>query len=386
MWRNGFVSNNPETMKEGNDMLNLARRLMDDFAQRTGLSGTGGHPQERYLWTDAFAMQTFFGLAHAYNENAYRRQALTLLDEVHHHLARFQPGDERKGWISGLPEEEGQAHPTAGGLRIGKQLPERRPDEPFDERLEWDRDGQYFHYNTRWIQALLQTHQETGEHRYALWAAELLAASAKFIYKADGRVRMYWKMSTDLSRPLVQSMGAHDPLEGLVCVLGILEVVPEMATQLQPMVQDLVVCCRHLDWATTDPLGIGGLLLNLDRVLHLDSHPKDLPESVRPEKLLADCLYGLEAYSYTYHPNQHASQRLAFRECGLSLGLRVIQRRQAELASAGLNPEPLDRFRFLADNIEAFWCHPNNQQSVTWTEHRNINAVTLAASLVAGAV
>jgi hypothetical protein len=30
---------------------------------------------------------------------------------------------------------------------------------------------------------------------------------------------MVWKMSTDLSRPLVASMGQHDPLDGLItCV------------------------------------------------------------------------------------------------------------------------------------------------------------------------
>jgi hypothetical protein len=36
---------------------------------------------------------------------------------------------------------EGEAHPTQGGLRIGKALPERRVDEPFDEQLEWERAG-----------------------------------------------------------------------------------------------------------------------------------------------------------------------------------------------------------------------------------------------------
>jgi hypothetical protein len=43
----------------------------------------------------------------------------------------------------------GAAHPTRGGLRIGKKLPERRPGEAFQERLEWERDGQYFHYLTK---------------------------------------------------------------------------------------------------------------------------------------------------------------------------------------------------------------------------------------------
>jgi len=31
----------------------------------------------------------------------------------------------------------------------GKALNERGADEPVDEHLEWNRDGQYFHYLTR---------------------------------------------------------------------------------------------------------------------------------------------------------------------------------------------------------------------------------------------
>jgi hypothetical protein len=41
-----------------------------------------------------------------------------------------------------------------GGLRIGKPLKERGANEPIDESLEWDRDGQYFHYLTKWMHAL----------------------------------------------------------------------------------------------------------------------------------------------------------------------------------------------------------------------------------------
>ncbi len=47
-----------------------------------------------------------------------------------------RPDDSRRGWISGLGEAEGERHPTLGGLRIGKELPERRAGEPFDERLD----------------------------------------------------------------------------------------------------------------------------------------------------------------------------------------------------------------------------------------------------------
>ena len=212
---------------ESKRRLVIARQLMDDFAQRTGLSGKGGDVNERYLWTDAFAVQAFFGLAHACAVDSYHGLALKLIDEVHKKLGRFHPNDARKGWISGLSEEQGQKHPTAGGLRIGKKLAERRHDEPFNERLEWERDGQYFHYLTRWIQSLLQAEQETNEKRYVVWAAELLEAGGKFVDRTGSRIRMYWKMSIDLSRPLIKTMGTHDPLEGLICAVSILERVPE---------------------------------------------------------------------------------------------------------------------------------------------------------------
>ena len=38
----------------------LARHLMDEFAEGTGLSGD--KPARRYLWTDAFAVCNFLGL------------------------------------------------------------------------------------------------------------------------------------------------------------------------------------------------------------------------------------------------------------------------------------------------------------------------------------
>jgi hypothetical protein len=94
------------------------------------------------------------GPGHLPGEPHYGELALRLVDQVHHVLGRHRPEDPRTGWISGLPEAEGEAHPTRGGLRIGKPLPERSAEGPFDERLEWDRDGQYFHYLTKWMHAL----------------------------------------------------------------------------------------------------------------------------------------------------------------------------------------------------------------------------------------
>jgi hypothetical protein len=130
-------------------------RLMSEFATRTGLSAPA-RPQERDLWTDAFAVCNFLELFRRSRDESYLRHATQLIDQVHRVLGRYRDDDTRRGWISGLDEEAGCRHPTAGGLRIGKPLKEREADEPFDERLEWDRDGQYFHYLTKWMHALCQ--------------------------------------------------------------------------------------------------------------------------------------------------------------------------------------------------------------------------------------
>src|SRR5262249_556563 len=145
--------------------------LMMQFAERTGL--VGDRPQRRYLWTDAFAVCNFLGLAKAANDSRYTELALELVQRVHHVLGRHPAHDHGTGWISGLPDEQGEANPPRGGLRIGKPLAERRPDEPFDQRLEWDRDGQYFHYLTKWMHALDQVARVTGQTMFNRWAREL---------------------------------------------------------------------------------------------------------------------------------------------------------------------------------------------------------------------
>ena len=114
--------------------LREAIELMTGFAERTGLSSE--RPQHRYLWTDAFAVCNFLCLSRTTGEKRYTNLAMRLVGRVHHTLGRHRGDDSRKGWISGLSEREGEDHPTRGGLRIGKGLPERRPDQPFDERLE----------------------------------------------------------------------------------------------------------------------------------------------------------------------------------------------------------------------------------------------------------
>jgi hypothetical protein len=87
------------------------------------------------------------------------------------------------------------------------------------EYSQWDRDGQYFHYLTKWIHALCEAAFITGEEDYARWAVELAEAAFKgFARRArSGEViGVYWKISTDLSRPLVPATGLHDALDGFI--------------------------------------------------------------------------------------------------------------------------------------------------------------------------
>ena len=165
----------PEPRLDENAQTAQATALMTAFAERTGL--TGGTPPVRYLWTDAFAVCNFVGLERIWKDGKFLNLGRRLIEQVHETLGRHRSDDARSGWISGLPDDEGKLHPTRGGLRIGKRLPERRPKEPFDEYLEWEREGQYFHYLTQWAHALDVMARQTKAPQYAEWAKELVEAA-----------------------------------------------------------------------------------------------------------------------------------------------------------------------------------------------------------------
>jgi hypothetical protein len=371
--------------------------LMAGFAERTGLSAE--RPRRRYLWTDAFAVCNLLGLAGETGEERLTRLALQLVDQVHHTLGRHRGDDGRTGWISGLGERDGETHPTLGGLRIGKGLPEREADDPFDERLEWDRDGQYFHYLTKWMHALDQLARATAQARFSIWARELAqTAHRAFTYlPAEGATarRLYWKMSIDLSRPLVHSMGQHDPLDGYVTCLRLratARALPGAAggPDLDGETRSFAAMLDPGQWATADPLGIGGLLTDAWRVERL-IRERALSDSHLLEALLTAALAGLQHYARTEEHRLPADYRLAFRELGLSTGLRAVERLWKALDSSphhAPGPVPLRtlvqalrRYAPLGEAIEAFWRDAANRSSPAWSEHCDINEVMLATSL-----
>jgi hypothetical protein len=373
------------------------RSIMSDFADSTGLSDTSRKPR-RYLWTDAFAVCNYLQLYRQTGEQSFLQLALKLVDQVHRTLGRHRKDSVRSGWLSGLDEEQAQLHPTRGGLRIGKPLDERQPGEPADESLEWDQDGQYFHYLTKWMHALNRVSQDTGKGIYNQWALELArVAHAAFSYtpSTGGTKRMYWKMSIDLSRPLVESMGQHDPLDGLITCLQLEATAkrfPETtaALSLTAVIEDFLAMCAGRNWATEDSLGIGGLLTDACKLFQLiDIH--QLGEAARLKSLLRDIELSLQTFVTHNQLNLPAEYRLAFRELGLAIGLHTISRMQKRIAQ---HPEHfsnadqltplltnLSRFHRIHEVIENFWLGPGHQSVNLWLEHADINNVMLATSL-----
>ena len=372
-----------------------AEALMRAYARRTGL--TADEVPRRYLWTDAFAVCNFLALTRATGDRRFIGLGLRLVDQTHHTLGRHRNDDPRDGWISGLGREEGEAHPTLGGLRIGKALPERRPDEPFDESLEWERDGQYFHYLTKWMHALDQLSRATREPRLVLWARELAITAARaFVYRParTGGTAMYWKMSIDLSRPLVASMGQHDPLDGYVTIVQLRanragSADDALDTDLERAERTFATLLKGTALTTTDPLGIGGLLVDAYRVAQL-MHRDTIADGGLLERLLDAGLEGLSRYARSGEWRAPVGYRLAFRELGLAIGIRAVQRLSKKAArgpiqiSRGATQRlaELDRFARLGDEIASFWNQPARQQGTNWVEHRDINEVMLATALV----
>ena len=174
--------------------LAMACELMTGFARHTGLAA-GALPVVRYLWTDAFAVCNLFALFQRTGNQAFKRQALSLIGQVHAVLGKHREDDLRRGWISGLNDADAMQHPTAGGLRIGKARNERSADERVDNRAEWDRDGQYFHYLTKWMHALCQAARMTGDLDYLKWSLELAKvahACFTFASPSSGSLQMHW--------------------------------------------------------------------------------------------------------------------------------------------------------------------------------------------------
>lgn len=154
--------------------------------------------KSRYLWTDAYGVCNYLTLYKETNNQDFLDQATILIDDVHNILGKSRDGSIRLGSST-------EEHPLLGGLRIGK---------PKSEGPGMSNDGQYFHYLTKWMFALNRMSLVRGEARFNKMAIELVK-SVHWKFCSTDRRRMFWKMSIDLSKPLVNSEGGLDTFDGV---------------------------------------------------------------------------------------------------------------------------------------------------------------------------
>jgi hypothetical protein len=250
------------------------------------------------------------------------------------------------------------------------------------------------------MHALERAGTVTAEQMYIRWAMELAkAAHAAFAHvpRTGGAMGMYWKMSIDLSRPLVPSMGLHDPLDAVVTyselrLCGRKHPDGTAMLDLTEEIAEAAAMCEGKNFATDDPLGIGGLLFDACRAARMTAGDK-FEFSALVEMLLRSSKDGLDAFLHKNPLDDPVDYRLAFRELGLSIGLRAVEtmrdvaenNRSLLADSLFRQIEILTAYVPLSAAIEGFWRDPAHQQSAAWRAHRDINMVMLATSLAPAA-
>jgi hypothetical protein len=205
---------------------------------------------------------------------------------------------------------------------------------------------------------------------------------------------MYWKMSIDLSYPLVPSMGQHDPLDGFVTYnelkLATKEFKELNIPELDNEISEMADICRGMSLVTNDPLGIGGLLFDATRVSQFIIKGNNDYNNLL-ELILNSALMGMGSFAGSNPLTMPPEYRLAFRELGLSIGLEGVKniRKWYENDENKFNKDnsthelimSLREYISIGDAIENFWVQRENWQFESWKEHREINMVMLATSL-----
>lgn len=379
-----------------NNSTTIIKSIMQDYAYRTGLISNDIEPK-RYLWTDAFAVSNLLQLYTSTGESQWLDLAFKLVDQTHLILGKYREDSNRQGWLSQLNQEQAIKHPTSGGLRIGKQSRERAANEPPNEDLEWDRDGQYFHYLTQWMRALECMSCVTKKPTHLLWAIELAqVAHNAFVYSANDDIKkMYWKMSIDLSRPVVHSMGHHDPLDGLVTFMQLDYYQQTSANDfdtidLSGAIMDFEQMCHHISWRTHDSLGIGSLLILACHFIQLIVHDYAANQRIL-EKVMVAIKISLDSLSAQGYLLNSFEYRLPFRDFGLAIGLQAID---LILHSISKNQKKFNNHKHLlaiveklrqykpeAEKIQTYWLQEQHHYNQNWQSHIDINSVMLATSL-----
>jgi hypothetical protein len=155
-------------------------------------------------------------------------------------------------------------------------------------------------------------------------------------------------------------------------------------------ISDMAGICEGKIWAMDDPLGLGGIVSDAYRLAQLIAD-ENLKQTDLLEVLLDASLLGLESFTRESTLRLPVHHRLAFRELGLSIGLRAVERLQGLIEEypgifggyprLHVRIETLMRYAPLIGEIETFWLKDANRRASSWTAHRDIHMVMLATSL-----
>lgn len=254
--------------------------------------GKSGGFKGRYLWTDAFGVINFLTLHQSTRDTTYLILAKRLVQAVHDIQGRTRDGNSR---LPGASDE----NPLSGGLRIGK-MDDSGPDE----------DGQYHHYLTLWMFALNRVSIASGEPLYNKQAIQLAKAIQPcfFVDRDTDHPRMVWKISVDMSRPLVESQGNLDPIDGYVTMKILQASAREGDPRLDEEISDYkkVIDRKGKHFVSDDMLDLGMSAWSSHWLADKEKWAADL--QTRSLKQLGRLLAG----------RRH---RLAFRDFGACLGI-----------------------------------------------------------------
>jgi len=169
---------------------------------------------KRYLWTDAFGVVNLLNLSKELDDPSYFSLAEQVIEDVYKVLGRDK------------------------GIRIGEQP---------------DRDGQYYHYLTKWLYAL----HVMGKFKpkYQEMAVNLVKEiHPHFMVPGHG---VFWKMKEDLSAPYPgYGFGALDIYEGYTMY----KLIDEKALSSEIAQLGLVINRSYQKFSCTQDLGLGDIL------------------------------------------------------------------------------------------------------------------------------
>ncbi|RGP60428.1 l-ascorbic acid binding [Fusarium longipes] len=281
--------------------------------------GAGGH-KGRYLWTDAFGVVNFITLYGQTTDDKYLSLAKRLVQTVHEILGRTRDGSSR---LPGATDKE----PLKGGLRIGKEDAEGS-----------DGDGQYHHYLTLWMFALNRLSLATQDSSLNDLAIQLAKAiHPNFCFESPNRLKLVWKLSTDMQKVLVPNEGHLDAVTGFVIYRMLQETAVKQGEKDQQLKKEISDYEKLMKRA---PLSPSSDALDLGMGLWISHfyHGEEWSQSYI-HKALGTASSLLD--EKTSHNNGNPSKRLAFREFGACLGVHCV--------------EPDEDLKRKVDNLVKFW-------------------------------